>query len=80
MELANPEIIAQLLAEQRPPRRSRLAATPIRASHPTAKRRCQCGSCAFCTENARWDRIFQEKFADPNYYKGAAIRFSSPLR
>ena len=36
---------------------------------PTAKsgRRCHCGVCAQCQQNARWERIFQEKFADPDY-------------
>jgi len=81
MELANPEVIAQLLAEQRPPRRTRLSSTPMRGgSHSSLKRRCQCGVCPFCQENARWDRIFREKFADPDYYKAVPVRFSSPLR
>lgn len=31
-------------------------------------RRCRCGCCQTCIENARWERIFQEKFADPDYY------------
>ena len=39
-----------------------------------------CAICAFCLENARWDRIFREKFADPDYYKAVPVRFSSPLR
>ena len=30
--------------------------------------RCDCRVCPACLENARWERIFQEKFADPNYY------------
>jgi hypothetical protein len=35
---------------------------------PTAKngrRPCRCGVCSQCQQNARWERIFQEKFADP---------------
>jgi hypothetical protein len=31
-------------------------------------RRCACGTCTTCIENARWERIFREKFADPDYY------------
>lgn len=31
-------------------------------------KRCRCGECAACIDSARWERIFQEKFADPNYY------------
>jgi hypothetical protein len=29
---------------------------------------CKCGRCRRCLDNARWDRIFSEKFADPGYY------------
>jgi len=79
MELTDPEVIAHLLAEHRATRRSRVMTTPMRAGQP-ARRRCQCGVCSFCTENARWERIFKEKFADPNYYKGLPVKFSSPLR
>ena len=25
----------------------------------------KCGTCARCLDNAKWDRIFNEKFADP---------------
>ena len=42
-------------------------------------RRCACGSCYTCRENARWERIFQEKFADPNYYDQRSVSFRSPL-
>jgi len=31
--------------------------------------RCACGRCYTCKENLRWERIFNEKFADPDYYK-----------
>jgi hypothetical protein len=31
-------------------------------------RRCTCGTCKQCLENARWERIFNEKFGDPDYY------------
>jgi hypothetical protein len=36
----------------------------------TGRRRkcCKCGRCRRCLDNARWDRIFSEKFADPGYY------------
>jgi hypothetical protein len=30
-------------------------------------------------EDARWERIFQEKFADPEYSSRRSIRFESPL-
>jgi hypothetical protein len=83
MELTNPEVIAQLLAEQqRTPRRARPTPqpSPMAESRPQIRQRCQCGVCAGCRENARWDRIFKEKFADPDYYSGVAVKFSSSLR
>jgi hypothetical protein len=43
------------------------------------KTRCRCGKCRQCLDNARWERIFEEHFADPNYYKDRDIRYSSPL-
>lgn len=42
--------------------------------------RCQCGQCRTCLENARWERIFQEKFANSDYYHhDIRIRYASPL-
>lgn len=41
--------------------------------------RCTCGSCRICRDNARWERIFQEKFADPHYYSHPPARHASPL-
>jgi len=56
------------------------------AIHPKEKprqrmehRRCGCGRCATCLDNARWERIFLEKFADPTYYQPRPIRQTSPL-
>lgn len=40
---------------------------------------CRCGQCGSCLDNARWDRIFQEKFADPSYYNRKLGRTTSPL-
>ena len=52
--------------EQRPHKR-RLFLTPPPPPVGAVKR-CACGSCKFCKENARWERIFNEKFADAKYY------------
>lgn len=42
--------------------------------------RCQCGQCRNCQENARWERIFQEKFANSDYYHhDIRVRYASPL-
>jgi hypothetical protein len=34
----------------------------------TKTRRCACGKCRACIDNARWESVFQQKFADPFYY------------
>jgi hypothetical protein len=45
-----------------------------------ASGRCRCGQCRNCQENARWERIFQEKFANSDYYHhDIRIRYASPL-
>ena len=48
-----------------------------RSHHRTAH--CRCGVCRWCLDNARWERIFSEKFADPTYYEGLRYRRASPL-
>jgi len=40
---------------------------------------CHCGECKWCLGNLRWDRIFNEKFADPAYYGGIVVRRNSTL-
>jgi len=49
------------------------------AAKSKGKRNCRCGHCGDCLENARWERVFQAKFADPNYYGGLRVRNESPL-
>jgi len=56
-----------------------LASNPPRIPRRALPRRCQCGHCATCVDNARWERIFQEKFADPTYYERRTIRQWSSL-
>jgi len=84
MELADPHIIAALIEAQRErgskPRARRFQRRESDAdSRSSRPRRCECGSCAFCIENARWDRIFNEKFADPDYYSRRKIGCGSSL-
>jgi hypothetical protein len=56
---------------------------PAPQERPKSRRasgRCQCGQCRNCQENARWERIFQEKFANSDYYHhDIRIRYASPL-
>ena len=49
------------------------------ASVPRERKRCLCGECVPCIENARWERIFNEKFADPNYYRPRPAPLGSSL-
>jgi hypothetical protein len=70
VELADSAMIAELMdraAAARPARmrRSERGAAPTRRTQP---RRCTCGKCRTCLDNAHWELIFQKKFADPYYY------------
>ena len=40
---------------------------------------CRCGKCRQCVEEARWERIFTEKFADPEYYGQRPVAQGSSL-
>ena len=40
---------------------------------------CRCGKCTRCLDDARWELIFQQKFADPTYYQSTAPRHRSAL-
>ena len=61
LELADARVLNQLL-QARP-------STPrANAPGPLTERRCRCGLCRKCLEEARWEAIFQARFADPEYY------------
>jgi hypothetical protein len=82
VELCNPESIRELIAGYVNPtlgerrRDARNAARPAKKDRTV---RCKCGHCRQCLDNARWERIFVEKFADPTYYDRRAVRIGSPL-
>lgn len=61
--------------EPRRPTEARLA----RSSAGSRRKNCKCGCCRTCLDNVRWERIFNEKFADPGYYKRLHVRYSSSL-
>jgi hypothetical protein len=66
VELADIATILQMnhsypVAEPAKPRRTE----PVRRSR---RRPCTCGKCRTCLDNARWESVFQRKFADPFYY------------
>jgi hypothetical protein len=88
MELADPRMIEELMASHlrvssaRPLRKKRCVPAPeanLAASRCPKAKRCRCGVCPRCLEDARWDRIFNEKFADPNYYRNRPSQFGSSL-
>jgi hypothetical protein len=65
----------QAMTEKRTPRQSTPGLAQIaRRQHP-----CRCGSCTACVDNARWERVFNEKFADADYYGGLRLSSRSPL-
>lgn len=76
MQLCNPDVVKALIESSLPPRIAVEAPKTLRRAMAP---RCQCGQCAPCRENARWERIFQEKFADPTYYMRQPVRQRSSL-
>ena len=87
MEAAENSVILAILAgagQPRPTTRKQRARREYPAHAPVRQRaskheQCYCGECPRCLENARWERIFAEKFADPDYYEPKPIRYCSPL-
>jgi len=86
MELASRIVIDSYVSRLNNPRQ-RPAKPRLRGGMPTGQWRraprksnqCNCGVCAACVENARWDRIFNEKFADPEYYRARPTTLGSSL-
>ena len=82
MELCSPESIRALMQAQGNPApvcRRRGARHAVRPASRDRRRRCRCGQCPQCLDNARWDRIFAEKFADPDCYARPVTHIASPL-
>jgi hypothetical protein len=82
MELASQDSIRQLLPGCGNPGRVRVHGDVRHYSEPVnkgRKMRCKCGRCQQCLDDARWERIFAEKFADPTYYNRPLTRLKSPL-
>ena len=72
-----------MYARRSGPRTRRNTPRVVEVCEPPARnvrqRRCRCETCASCQDNARWDRIFQSKFADPDYYVRRVVRHDSSL-
>ena len=57
------------------PRKTMWRGKPIELKvEPRKDRVCKCGRCQRCQDNARWERIFKEKFEDPTYYTRPSSR------
>jgi hypothetical protein len=50
-----------------------------RSAQPRPRKHCACGECKWCLDNIRWDRIYNEKFAQPAYYDSMIVRHDSSL-
>ena len=84
MQLSTTQTIEALLASIGQPARSQRhrvqAQVPARVSRPSRVPQCPRGcTCRTCSDNERWERIFKEKFADPNYYTDPITRNGSSL-
>jgi hypothetical protein len=82
VEEAMPLAIAEPAASIPPTdRASASGRAPAVAGLSRVQRRqyCQCGNCKWCLDNARWERVFNEKFLDPMYYGRLTVRHNSTL-
>jgi len=82
LELTRADSIRDLIAspvKKAPERRYGRNPNALPAGVHDRRKHCRCGVCRQCVDNARWDRIFAEKFADPTYYSHLTPRTTSPL-
>ena len=89
MDLCDDPSLAALFAEMNPPQPGRgvprkhkkapISVSYAAPSHKARARMCKCGGCFQCREAARWETIFQQKFADPLYYSPRGLPHNSPL-
>jgi hypothetical protein len=80
MQLADPFSLSIFIEESVRPRRIyRRRGRLVEFTRVGKRRNCKCGTCESCLDNARWDRVFREKFEDPDYYKQRSVRQGSSL-
>jgi hypothetical protein len=74
------EIFAAVLSldMRRKSQRRRTQSTEGRVA-TSRQRRCTCAVCPNCVDEARWERIFNERFATPDYYQARFLRNWSTL-
>jgi len=89
MELADKEVVLAYLASfgqpmptRKPKERPSVSIEsriPRRRVVSSERTKCACGQCRQCEDNARWERIFNERFADPEYYSPRPTNQGSSL-
>ena len=76
MELESSEVLNEILKDMRP---NAAPQQPPPRTHIRGSSRCECGLCKACKDAERWERIFNEKFADPTYYEPRQGKCGSTL-
>ena len=72
-------ITVSQLPQELPQAQKPQGAAPVKLPRRLLAHRCSCGLCRSCREDQRWNQIFQEKFADPDYYSVRPVRQGSSL-
>ena len=60
-------------------RRTPAQDSPRSVLRASRKVRCKCGQCSRCLDDAKWERIFAEKFEDLDYYNRPTVTRGSSL-
>jgi hypothetical protein len=80
VELTDNRIIEAFLAELSGSKRPKPPGAPLpEAVRGARPRPCQCGICPHCADNLKWETIFDQKFADHDYYKPRPVAHWSAL-
>ncbi len=77
MPLSNTRFISSLRPQN--VRQRTTVEIDVRLGRAIGVRKCTCHQCPTCIDNLRWEKIFNEKFADPDYYRPRAPRMDSSL-
>ncbi len=82
MILADAASIAAMLGAVQGPAHKGHSSAPAKVPEGPRRgrsRSCACRTCARCLENAKWERIYTQRFEDPDYYKPRALKRGSSL-
>ena len=79
MELADPKTIASLVSSRNPIQTPDARKTGTIKRSQSMRHTCTCGTCNTCVDNAKWERIYREKFEDTAYYGHRPVPVGSSL-